>query len=223
MKLKQYRNITGWIVAVWFILASVASALRLFENESNRFGLAVAFSAMMPLVVFAFWYTASESFREFALSLNAAGLTFAQSWRIAGFVFILLHAYGVLPAVFALPAGYGDVAIGATAPLVAWKLARPRYRNSFIVWQVLGIADLLMAVSLGTTAGLLKPHSIPMTVMTVLPLSLVPTFIVPLLLIFHFICIAQARHWTSSFGDRVQIGKPVDELGGGGSQLGRVA
>jgi hypothetical protein len=33
--------------------------------------------------------------------------------------------------------------------------------------------------------------------MTVLPLSLVPTFLVPLFLIFHVICIAQARNWRA--------------------------
>jgi hypothetical protein len=31
--------------------------------------------------------------------------------------------------------------------------------------------------------------------MTVLPLSLIPTFAVPLLLMLHIICIAQARQW----------------------------
>jgi len=35
-----------------------------------------------------------------------------------------------------------------------------------------------------------------MVAMTVLPLSLVPTFLVPLFVIFHLICIAQARTWN---------------------------
>jgi hypothetical protein len=33
--------------------------------------------------------------------------------------------------------------------------------------------------------------------MTVLPLSLIPTFAVPLLFILHFICIAQALRWPT--------------------------
>jgi len=37
-----------------------------------------------------------------------------------------------------------------------------------------------------------------MAAMTVLPLSLVPTFFVPLFLIFHVICIAQARDWKTA-------------------------
>jgi hypothetical protein len=63
------------------------------------------------------------------------------------------------------------------------------------LWQVLGITDLVTAVTLGTTAQLLRPHDPSMLPMTVLPLSLIPTFLVPLFLILHTICIAQARSW----------------------------
>ena len=103
------------------------------------------------------------------------------------------------------------MAVGATASFVAWKLANPGHRNSFVFWQVLGIADLVMAVSLGTTAGLLSPHGASMVAMTVLPLSLVPTFLVPLFVIFHVICIAQARSWKV-FSERTrQTPRPAQQ------------
>jgi hypothetical protein len=57
--------------------------------------------------------------------------------------------------------------------------------------------DLVVAVSLGTLSGVINPHGIPTTAMSVLPMSLVPTFGVPMLLILHFISIAQARQWSS--------------------------
>jgi hypothetical protein len=174
-----------------------ASALDLFSNNANQIGLAVAIAAVTPILVFALWFAASKTFQQFALSLNPQFLTLAQSWRIIGFTFVLLEARSVLPAIFALPAGYGDMAIGATATFVAWKLANPAHRNSFIVWQLLGITDLVTAVALGTTASLLSPHGPSMAAMTVLPLSLIPTFLVPLFLIFHVICIAQARGWKT--------------------------
>ena len=89
------------------------------------------------------------------------------------------------------------MAIGATATLAAWQLTTPSHRNSFILWQALGITDLVIAVSLGTTARLLDPSGPSMLPLTVLPLSLVPTFLVPLFLIFHVISIAQARKWET--------------------------
>jgi hypothetical protein len=195
--MKNYGKLTTGIIVGWFIFSLSASALHLFKNDSNRVGLAVGLAALIPIVIFSLWFAASGNFRQFALSLNPRSLTAVQSLRIIGFVFVLLQAYGVLPAIFAWPAGYGDMAIGATATLVAWKLANPLHRNGFILWQVLGIADLVNAVSLGTTAVLLSPHSTPMVAMTVLPLSLVPTFLVPLFLILHLICIAQARSWSA--------------------------
>jgi hypothetical protein len=73
--------------------------------------------------------------REFALSLSPVVLTSVQSWRIIGFSFLLLEARSVLPAVFAWPAGYGDLLIGVTAAYAAWKLAYPMHRDGFIFWQ----------------------------------------------------------------------------------------
>jgi hypothetical protein len=84
---------------------------------------------------------------------------------------------------------------------LAWKLANPAHRNSFIFWQLIGIADLVNAVGLGTTARLLSPDSASMAAMTVLPLSLVPTFLVPMFLVLHLICIAQAWAWKSAPSD----------------------
>jgi hypothetical protein len=185
------------LIAIWFAFTLIASALDLFRNDSERIGITVAIAAAAPIVIFAVWFAASKGFREFALSLNPRILTALHTWRFIGFTFVLLEARGVLPAVFALPAGSGDMCIGITAAFVAWQLAEPRHRNSFIAWQLLGIVDLVVAVSTGTTAWLLDPHGASMLAMTVLPLSLVPTFLVPLFLMFHVICIAQARTWKS--------------------------
>ncbi len=197
------------LIAGWFIFALSASALHLFRNDSQRVGIAVAIAALMPIMIFSLWFSTSESFRQFALSLNPRILTVAQSWRIIGFPFLLLQVRNLLPAVFALPAGYGDMAIGATATLVAWQLGSPSHRNSFILWQALGITDLVTAVSLGTTARLLDPSGPSMLPLTVLPLSLVPTFLVPLFLIFHVICIAQARAWKTASVNTHSTARPV--------------
>jgi hypothetical protein len=206
--MSKYGKITVGLLAVWFVAVLSASALHLFENGSNQFGLGVAVASLAPMIVFSLWLAASEGFRNFALSLNPKILTSVQVWRIIGFTFLLLEARNVLPAVFALSAGYGDMFIGATAGFAAWKLAEPAHRGSFIFWQALGILDLVTAVSLGTTAGLLAPHGPSMLAMTMLPLSLIPTLLVPLFLMLHVICIAQAKNWkTASQGGR-QVVRP---------------
>ena len=101
---------------------------------------------------------------------------------------------------FALPAGWGDIAIGVTAPFVALYLTREAGRKkSFITWQLFGILDLVIAVSMGvlaspTPVGIFA-RGITTDFMTTLPLSLIPTFAVPLLMVLHVISIAQAARW----------------------------
>jgi hypothetical protein len=98
-----------------------------------------------------------------------------------------LRAHGILPGIFALPAGWGDIAIGATAPLVAMKLDQFGHRKAFILWQALGMLDLVMAVFLGSLAGIIRLDEIITGAMDVFPLSPIPTFAVALLMNLHFI------------------------------------
>jgi hypothetical protein len=151
---------------------------------------------LAPISIFSVWYLLSHDFRGWILSLDPQTLTSFHAWRIVGFVFIGLYTYHVLPAIFALPAGWGDVVIGLTAYSAAGLAARRR-RNRFIAWHLLGMLDLLLAVGLGAASALIDPHGPNTAPVTVLPLSLIPGFGVPFFFILHIISIAQARRWHS--------------------------
>ena len=199
----KYVKLTTGLIFVWFLFSLTASALHIFSTEPGQPPIPLGLAVLIPIGIFVIWSAASQPFRQFLLSLNPRTLTFVQAWRIAGFVFLVLYAYGILPGQLALPAGWGDIAIGATAPLVALKLADPRHKKSFIFWQFLGITDLVMAVGNGVTAQFINPHGLSTGAMTVLPMSLIPTFAVPLFLILHFISIAHARQWQEHQYPRV--------------------
>jgi len=203
----NYGRLTGGLIAAWFIFALSASALHLFKTDPDVPPLAMGLAVLIPLVVFLVWFATSAGFRQFALSLNPGVLTFVQSWRIAGLAFLALYTVGLLPGVFALPAGWGDIVIGVTAPLAALKLANFNRRRSFIFWQILGIFDLVTAVTVGTTARWISPNEVGTGLMTVLPLSLIPTFAVPLFMMLHVICIAQARQWKA--GEYSHVGEQL--------------
>ena len=203
----NYGRLTGGLIAAWFIFALSASALHLFKTDPDVPPLAMGLAVLVPLVVFLVWFATSAGFRQFALSLNPGVLTFVQSWRIAGLAFLALYTVGLLPGVFALPAGWGDIVIGVTAPLAALKLANFNRRRSFILWQILGILDLVTAVTVGTTARWISPNEVGTALMTVLPLSLIPTFAVPLLMMLHVICISQARQWKA--GEYSHVGEQL--------------
>lgn len=200
--MKSYGKLIGVVVAAWFVVVVAASVQHVFVNTAGRLGVAVAIGASVPLAVFGLWVGLSKEFRQYLLALNPATLTFIQSQRVAGFMFLVLASYNILPALFAWTAGLGDIAVGATAAYAAIRLANPGARNRFIRWQFFGIADLVTAVSLGVSFGFLNPHNTQMAPMTVLPMSLVPVFLVPLFLMLHIICIMQARRWNA--GSRPQ-------------------
>jgi hypothetical protein len=191
----SYGKLTAGLIAVWFTFALSASALQLFKTDPTLPPLALGLAALIPVAAFLIWFATSAGFRQFALSLNPRTLTIVQSWRIAGFTFLALYSFGLLPGVLALPAGWGDIVIGATAPLAAIKFANFSRRRAFVFWQILGILDLVTAMTLGTTARLISPREMAPSIMTVLPMSLIPTFGVPLFVMLHVICIAQAMRW----------------------------
>lgn len=198
MNNEKYRTFISWLIAAWFVFALLASALHLFQTPPNAPPLAFGLAVVIPVLVFVIWFRISPGFRGFLLSLDARVLTMVQSWRVAGFALLALYTYGILPGVFALPAGWGDIAIGLTAPLVALKLVGRSHRAGFIFWQALGMLDLVTAVGTGTLSGILSPGPVTNAPMTVLPLSIIPTFAVPLLFILHIVCIAQARRLQES-------------------------
>ena len=100
---------------------------------------------------------------------------------------------GGLPAAFALPTGIGDLAIGLTAPFVAARVrdGAPRARETAILWNVLGIADLVVAVTLGTltTPGPLHVAALgaPSVGIISMPLVLITSIAVPFSLLIHLI------------------------------------
>lgn len=192
----NYAKLTLWLIAVWFVLAMAASALHLLQGQPGQPPIPILIAVLTPLAAFSIWYGGSKPFREWVLSLNPRTLTLIQSERIGGLVFLAMYTYNILPGMFALPAGWGDIAIGATAYLAATRLV-PHHRRGFIVWQLLGILDLVVALSMAAVSTLLHPHGITTAPMTELPLSMIPAFGVPLFLILHVICIAQARRWPA--------------------------
>jgi hypothetical protein len=186
------RNLTLAGLVVWFLLALGGSLLGVFDSEP-RPPVPLALAVVVPVAVFGSCYLTSTRFRQFVWSLDLRLLTVAQTWRVAGIVFLILYQQGALPGVFAIPAGLGDIAIGITAPLLAWYWKPPFPYKTFLVWNVLGSLDLVLAVTLGVLAsaspvGVLAGDA-STRLMGHFPLSMIPTFLVPLFLILHLICL----------------------------------
>ena len=144
---------TGTFVAVfflaWLALIFVLGARSSFVAPRGAPPLALLIGLLAPLGLFLLGYRTIPPLREFVLSADLRIIVGIQAWRWAGFGFLTLYTYGVLPGIFAWPAGLGDMAIGVTAPLVlAALLRRPGFAagKSFVAWNLSGILDPTVAV-----------------------------------------------------------------------------
>jgi hypothetical protein len=187
------------VLIAWFTLVVSLGAVGAFVARPGTPPVGIAIGVGAPLLLFFAGLRLSRSFRDFVLSLDLRFIAGIQAWRWAGLGFLDLYAYNVLPGIFALPAGLGDMAIGFTAPWMILGLVRqPDFagRAGFIRWNVLGILDLVVALTIGTLTATLSTGAageISTAPMATLPLLLIPAFLVPLFLMLHTAALMQSR------------------------------
>ncbi len=183
----------------WLALVLLLGSRGTFVTTGGAAPLALLLGLLIPLSLFLVGYRTIATLREFVLSVDPRLIVGVQAWRWAGFGFLTLYTYKVLPGVFAWTAGLGDMAIGVTAPLVlATLLRRPDFAASkrFVAWNLSGILDLVVAVGIGAVVPLVAPNfygEVTTAPMSQLPLALIPTFLVPTFLILHLTALLQAR------------------------------
>jgi len=97
-----------------------------------------------------------------------------------------------LPYAFAVPGGWGDITVATLALLVCLLPLKPSLRTHAItIWNVIGLVDILLVV---VTAGRLGFEDMrQMRALTYLPLSLLPTFLVPLIIATHLMLFLRLR------------------------------
>lgn len=123
-------------------------------------------------------------FRIWLAGINLRQLVALHVTRFVGIWFLVLASRGELPAAFALPAGWGDIVVATGALvfvlLVPDLLAR---RTALLLWNFLGLVDILFVVATAARFLVSAPES--MRALLVLPLGLVPSFLVPLIIATH--------------------------------------
>lgn len=134
---------------------------------------------------------ASAAMQKIAAGIPVPWLIGIQTYRVAGVGFLMLYKQNLLPAVFAFSAGYGDILVGVTAPIVAvlYYLKKSYSRQLAVVWNYVGVADLVVAITVGILAFPSPIRFLPTAVsteqMALFPLAVVPLFVVPLALVLH--------------------------------------
>jgi hypothetical protein len=201
----------------WLVIGVVLAATGFFvtaPSEAPRIGW-----ALVPLALGIALFGASTGFRRVIDAVPPDRLVGVQIYRVLGGVFLVGWALGIFPALFALPAGLGDILIGVAAPLVAKNLrnGHPASRGRAILWDVLGLSDLVVAVTLGvlTAPGPFQRFAFdqPNVAISEFPFVIIPTVLVPLSVLLH---VFSLRSLTRS-----QIPAGLDRPARAGSAPGR--
>jgi hypothetical protein len=174
---------------LWLVAALLAGRLLLLQRIPMPATQGILLGLTALLVLF---YRASALFRAWADSFPLRTLVLLHALRFVGFYFIWLYRRGELPYAFAVPGGLGDIIVAALALTAVFAPLAPAARlRAISIWNVIGLLDILMVVVTAARLGLADPLS--MRALTHLPLSLLPTFLVPLIIATHVLIFVRLR------------------------------
>ncbi len=193
-------------VAIWFkrltpiFVVWIVTTLLLALSPVFRTPWVLNINAALPLVLSIVTpvlantlLLCSSKHRQFIEAIELDRIVLVHALRaLIGSSFLGLYALGYLAPDFALHAGFGDIAIGLSAIPVALLLKqKARYALTIaVLWNILGILDLINALRLGVG------DQIPFIISTQTPLfiGIVPLLAVPLYVIWHIYSLYMLRN-----------------------------
>lgn len=193
---------TTAVLIGWFALAVVLASFGVYRGASDRLPT-IPFGVLLPILIGSVLIWRSPAFSRLIEAVPQPWLIAVQLYRALGVIFLVLYSSDKLPGLFAWPAGAGDIAVGLLAPVVALAYARDPHAHSRTVsmWNLFGIGDLVVAVG---TGFLTSPSPFqffafehPNELISVFPLVLIPTFLVPLSVLLHLISLTKLGRATA--------------------------
>jgi hypothetical protein len=152
-----------------------------FHNASAP-ALAATVWTLTVLALLACWKIGP--IKAWAMNVDLRWLVFFHVTRLfAGVCFLVLCRRGELPCVFATRAGWGDITVAVFALAVVAAMQTQFAKTLLIIWNTIGFVDIIFVVFSALQFGLRDWQS--MHALRELPLSLLPTFVVPLVIASH--------------------------------------
>jgi hypothetical protein len=191
---------------VWLAIAEYLGSANTYSAATDAAVPTLLFGVLIPLIAAAVGLWLSGSITSLVSAIPLPWIVAAQIYRIGGGIIFVLWADGRLPWQFALPAGIGDVVTGCFALVVATLLARKAVtaRRAVYAWSLFGIADLVVALTMGAMTSPGRAHlfafDAPNLLISSYPFVMVPTFGVPLALMLHGLVLWRLRRESGSPG-----------------------
>ncbi|MBA5866858.1 MAG: hypothetical protein GDA67_09225 [Nitrospira sp. CR1.3] len=196
---RRFTITSGLYLLGWLALAFVLGSSGIFQPTPTRAFPALATGIAFPVFTGAWLLNRSSVLKTVLAATPLPWLTGIQFYRVVGGIFLVLYSLDRMPGEFAIPAGWGDIAVGLAAPVVGYLIYR-NYRWSCFAaasWNVVGILDLAVAVGTGflTSPGSFQALAIenPNMLITAFPLVIVPLVAVPMSILLHLAALRRLR------------------------------
>jgi len=183
----------GAAIGAWFVAGALLAWAGAFATDEGTWVPVIGLGIAGPIVVGAWLLRRPGPVAALAERLPLGWVIRVQLFRVVGAVFLVAWALDLMPAAFALPAGVGDVAVGLAAPFAARRLERDPVggRRTAVLWNVAGITDLVVAVTLGFLTAPSHLQQLAQSdanyAITRMPFVLIPVFGVPLAILLHVV------------------------------------
>ena len=192
---------TTWLAimvpdTLWFAVAWSAAINGAFRADASPLPI-LPFAIFLPVMIGAPLLLLSKRVGSMLDAMPASWLVALQLYRVFGSWALAAWLHGLLPGVFALPAGIGDVLTGvfAVPAVIAVASGAAQGRKVAIVWNLFGLADFAVAITLGiiTSPGPLQVMvpSMPSIGASAYPDVLTPAFVVPASILLHAVSLRQ--------------------------------
>ena len=183
---------------LWFAVAWSAAINGVFIIGASRLPL-LPLAIFLPLIIGAPALLLSKRVGQVLDAMPASWLVALQLYRVFGSQWLAYWLLGLVPGLWALPAGTGDVLTGLFAVPAAMAVATgtAQGRRAAVMWNIFGLADLAIAVTLGmiTSPGrfqLIVPDLSGINA-GAYPNVLTPAFVVPGSILLHVLSLRQLR------------------------------
>jgi hypothetical protein len=198
---------TAVVLIGWFAVAVTLASLGVYHAAAEQFPT-IEVGIALPILIgsLAIWRWPALS--RLIDAVPRQWVIAVQFYRVEGVTFLILYASNLLPGLFALPAGVGDMTVGVLALAIGIRAsgARPLRSRTVLRWNLIGIADLVIALATGflTSPSAFQKFAFdqPNELISVFPLVLIPTFLVPLAILLHIISLVQLRRATAQTDSR---------------------
>jgi hypothetical protein len=185
-------------LTLWAAIAWTAAINGVFRTGASPLPLLPS-AILLPVIVGAPLLLLSKRVGQLLDAIPTTWLVAVQLYRVFGSQWLAYWLRGLLPGLWALPAGTGDALTGLFAVPAAIALATgtAEGRKAAILWNIFGLADLAVAITLGLIISpgpfqLIVPNG-PNIGLDGYPNVLTPAFVVPSSILLHALSLRQLR------------------------------